>query len=577
MKQGVVVQIKDDFAVVMTKDHSYTKINKKNNMTLHQEIFFFEEDLYHSKHKEGYMKKKLLVAATVAALFLISVIGYNLMPSSAYALISIDINPSLQIEIDKDYVVTKIITLNDDGKSVINDDMVGKDVHDVIKEIVQNAEIEKFLNDTNNNILISSAILDEKAALDAVTLAAFGEELEQFLSSSMKVPDNVHIIYIESDLSTAEKSLSDGVTLGRLELAKITKDSKPLVNSVSKTIEAIEDVDMSVYEVEADDDLVESVKTFLNKLETAKNDSQFGTSIQAFLNSAEVAKFNSGTATQAETLALLKSAKLLWKPVMSLYQKTWALAQNDDSDDDHDEDEDDAFDSEDLDDLRERLQKLTFVTEPSTVAGISVQAWATQTLATLDTMSITQLQEVKSVAKAYFMQYKDAYNKIWSDDDDDEDEADAETSASITNEANSSENSSSDSISGASVSDADKKENDDDEDEDDNDNDNDDVNDNDDDRDQTSEAIKEINKALSRLQERFGTDPDVVAFVTQINAQLQTESPDYKQIEKAIEAKYEALKEALEDQEDSKDDDKDQSSDDNSDDDDDEEDDGDDD
>ena len=141
MKKGKVVEIKDKYAVVLNEDMVYEKIKKKENLNIGKDIYYFEEDKYIVKSIP--FKKYFLVAA----LFLILFIPPLMNIDKTFGYISIDINPSIQLEVDKNLKTLDIKALNSDGESIIKKNWIGKDAKVVIENIIKETEDKGILNE----------------------------------------------------------------------------------------------------------------------------------------------------------------------------------------------------------------------------------------------------------------------------------------------------------------------------------------------------------------------------------------------------------------------------------------------
>src|SRR6056297_2645871 len=132
MNKGKVIDIQNKYVVVMNDQMTYDKIEKKNGLSLGKEIYYFEEDLY--KESKQPVKKYFLVAAV---LFMMLFIQPLLVAEEAYGYISVDINPSVALEVNKSLEVLSIEAINDDAKLIINDQWLGKSARDVIDLIIE--------------------------------------------------------------------------------------------------------------------------------------------------------------------------------------------------------------------------------------------------------------------------------------------------------------------------------------------------------------------------------------------------------------------------------------------------------
>ena len=92
------------------------------------------------------MKKKILIV--LGAIIFIGVISFILWSNRTVSTITIDINPSIQINLKKDGSVKRVIALNNDAKNVISNDLKGKTLYETIKSIT-NKVIENGYTEEN--------------------------------------------------------------------------------------------------------------------------------------------------------------------------------------------------------------------------------------------------------------------------------------------------------------------------------------------------------------------------------------------------------------------------------------------
>lgn len=97
------------------------------------------------------MNKKKMIIISIAMILLIgSLVGCffivkgifkdkeNKLDTNVVSMITLDINPSIKIELNKDNLVINVISLNDDGKEIIDDNYLGKNLDDVVNSIIDN-------------------------------------------------------------------------------------------------------------------------------------------------------------------------------------------------------------------------------------------------------------------------------------------------------------------------------------------------------------------------------------------------------------------------------------------------------
>ena len=89
----------------------------------------------------------LIVIVGIAAGFLL--IGNNKIAST----ITLDINPSIEINLTKEETIYSVVPLNDDAKDIVDNDLQGKSLDDALKTITENL-IEKGYTEENNIVIL---------------------------------------------------------------------------------------------------------------------------------------------------------------------------------------------------------------------------------------------------------------------------------------------------------------------------------------------------------------------------------------------------------------------------------------
>lgn len=182
------------------------------------------------------MKKKVVITIIAVVLVLIvGVIGFILLNNNKIvSTITLDINPSIEINLDKNEKVILIIALNDDANDIINDNLKGKTIEETLNVIIDNLIEKGYANE--NDLLEVILYTDGKIS---------NKEFEKKLTKTFSEKR------IDSDIIVVEK-----VTKEDEELAKKYNVSPAKVSYI-KSIEEenenvnIEDlVDKSVNELE---------------------------------------------------------------------------------------------------------------------------------------------------------------------------------------------------------------------------------------------------------------------------------------------------------------------------------------
>ena len=103
------------------------------------------------------MKKKIIIPVIVCLILFIGIGGFIFWNNRIVSTITLDINPSIEINLDRNEKVKSIVALNDDAKEVINSNIKGKSLEETIDTIVDNLIDKGYVkeNDTIEIILYS--------------------------------------------------------------------------------------------------------------------------------------------------------------------------------------------------------------------------------------------------------------------------------------------------------------------------------------------------------------------------------------------------------------------------------------
>ena len=89
------------------------------------------------------MKKKLLIP-TVIIIVLLLVVVFLFINNRTYSTITIDINPSIKLKLNRNNKVISVIPLNEDGNKKISNDLKGKNVEEALSNKLIEFEVIDF-------------------------------------------------------------------------------------------------------------------------------------------------------------------------------------------------------------------------------------------------------------------------------------------------------------------------------------------------------------------------------------------------------------------------------------------------
>jgi len=155
---GSILELKDNKATVMMDTCDFVIINRQPEMFVGQQICFQKSDLY--SPKRNYVRYLALVASVFIIAF--SYIFYNqfFIPSTVFAYIDVDINPSIEFAVDKNTQVVDIKPLNDDGETLLkNLKLIKLPVKQAIAEVVKESKQQGFIKpNIKSGVLVSASI-----------------------------------------------------------------------------------------------------------------------------------------------------------------------------------------------------------------------------------------------------------------------------------------------------------------------------------------------------------------------------------------------------------------------------------
>lgn len=224
MKKGIVMDIDDAFMTLLTPEGEFLRTRKQNQpYAIGEEIHFFSIE----NHKpftsifpiKNSIKFKPVWAVSLMAVFLILLGSFIPMyqNNKAYAYMSIDGNPSIELGVNKKMQVIEITGFNKEGKNVISyiHNWKNKDVSRLTQSILAEMKKEGYLK--NNKIVIISTVRTNQADSNAEKkLKENMIEIEQTVNKQ-KLELNV----FNGTEKDREKAHEQGLTTGKYQENKI--------------------------------------------------------------------------------------------------------------------------------------------------------------------------------------------------------------------------------------------------------------------------------------------------------------------------------------------------------------------
>lgn len=168
------------------------------------------------------MKKLKLWGISLLAMFLMTGCGSGQNVQKYTSLVTLDINPSIQLQLDDDHKVVDAIAVNDDAKKVLEDmDLKQADANVALNALLGSLVKNGYLNANQNTVLLSVENDDETKR------TALEEELSQYIYTTLQNYSIEGAIYsqnidIDDDIENLMKKYS--ISYGKANLIEDIMD-----------------------------------------------------------------------------------------------------------------------------------------------------------------------------------------------------------------------------------------------------------------------------------------------------------------------------------------------------------------
>ncbi|WP_060666248.1 anti-sigma factor domain-containing protein [Bacillus sp. CHD6a] len=215
MKKGIVLEVHDEHVTILTPEGEFLKSRKqKGHVDLGEEIVFFPLHRAETGKKVkltwGLRGKWALISVMTALL-----LAFTLYPKYAnnqvYAYVSVDVNPSIELGINKDMKVISMEAYNKEGEDIINQlkDWEKQDISNVSSQIFDVFRQKGFLTE-NSEVLIASVLSNETNSSWKTLMQ------DKITTISEKVQDDkVSITTLETTIEERSDALKEGISPGK--------------------------------------------------------------------------------------------------------------------------------------------------------------------------------------------------------------------------------------------------------------------------------------------------------------------------------------------------------------------------
>ena len=210
----------------MTDNLDFASLKLKPGMKQGQKVIFDDYDLYKSnaftRFSSFILPSSIIAAAAAVFLVLFFSIRLALMPQE-YAYIALDINPSLELVIDKNENVIEAKAFNSEAQTILDETNVqGLLVYDALNNILDNSKKKGYIN-SFNNVVLFSATLNTKHKSDLTK----DKSTEELLNSCKEIAKIMGIDSrtISSTPESRTEAYDQGLSMGRYAVYNEAKNT----------------------------------------------------------------------------------------------------------------------------------------------------------------------------------------------------------------------------------------------------------------------------------------------------------------------------------------------------------------
>lgn len=252
--KGCIMKIEDHFAIVLSDDMKYIKVVKKDGMGIGNRIIFVKDDIY-KENKINYKRISALAAVVFILFMSINIFDIkNNKNMAAVAVVSLDINPSIEFELNKKGIVIKVDNINEEASEIIDEKVVGKKIEDALYITINNAK-EKIIYLYKNSVLISHVMLDSTIE-DKLSI----EKDLQIKLNNDESNNYINIVYLKSNKKNMKNAHKNDMSIGKYEAFKE-------IEKENTNVSIYEVKNMKVYQI-----FDESGNIYNDVIETNKED-----------------------------------------------------------------------------------------------------------------------------------------------------------------------------------------------------------------------------------------------------------------------------------------------------------------
>ncbi|PLX33685.1 MAG: hypothetical protein C0604_03210 [Clostridiales bacterium] len=218
ISKGIVIEVKKYYGIVLNGEGAYEKVVKKGSLSEGDRIIYTREDIYEGNQAGCKKVYRGLISAAMVIFAIAMAFGFENLPSqNVYAVVSMDINPSIQYYLDKDDFVIRAEAMNEDGLEIVDCGLEGLSIEKAINRTLEEAERTHYLK-RDSKIIVSAVDLKSGKADYAEQIAG------KIFEEPMIAQKRIEVFVLEVDRDDYEESRSMETSLGKYKVYEICEN-----------------------------------------------------------------------------------------------------------------------------------------------------------------------------------------------------------------------------------------------------------------------------------------------------------------------------------------------------------------
>ncbi|RAK23083.1 anti-sigma factor-like protein [Anoxybacillus vitaminiphilus] len=274
MRKGIVLEVDEDFVTLLTPEGEFIQVKKEGAYQIGEEIG--KLPMQRQRMKKTFFRFssfKIALTSMVAVCLLIFAMFSSSTSNKVYAYLSIDINPSIEIAVNKDLKVVKIKGYNQDGKMIVTrlSDWQGEPFIDIAKKIIELSIKNGYLQE-GEEVLITTVKKETSRSSSQQLVQQLNEVKQSYEAKDIIVTTQT------STLEVRKEAVEKGFTTGKY--LRLTEKAKEKSGSNQEPLPSGDEVQKEAPAVPIGDE-TEQTKDTVSSHDTKEQKEQWNPSQQA--------------------------------------------------------------------------------------------------------------------------------------------------------------------------------------------------------------------------------------------------------------------------------------------------------